>query len=290
MADRKPEDTRLKSTGTEGEPDPEVIRFIYRGNAVGVAGRITRVDPLSGLDHVFPSHAVSALAATGGRSEYDAGHPSYFKITRPEPREMFYVGHAHSLATGAWDPQLKAWVTSVQCQVQDLHILGGKIAVERLFVNIVKKHGPTSDAPTITLSDDCNIAGLSLDGRPVTVKINVGPFREAPTMAGLRDRVKADGELSRRIGWMELKPASAGIAASHIVESVSFPEGKPEDVEWDPKTPNRIVWRGVGKIYLGELLVTDVSRRLTMLRVQLGSPVAGDVSAGEVETNGHTLP
>ena len=35
-----------------------------------------------------------------------------------------------------------------------------------------------------------------------------------------------------------------------------------------------------------EIFITDVSRRLTMMRLQLGSPDGGMVAAAEVETNG----
>jgi hypothetical protein len=41
-----------------------------------------------------------------------------------------------------------------------------------------------------------------------------------------------------------------------------------------------------GKIFFGEILITDQSRRLTMVRLELGSPIGGVVACGEVETNG----
>ena len=41
-----------------------------------------------------------------------------------------------------------------------------------------------------------------------------------------------------------------------------------------------------GKIFFGELLITDLSRRLTLLRLELGSPDGGSVAAAEVESNG----
>ena len=41
-----------------------------------------------------------------------------------------------------------------------------------------------------------------------------------------------------------------------------------------------------GKIFFGELLITDLSRRLTMLRLELGSPIGGAVACAEVENNG----
>jgi hypothetical protein len=47
---------------------------------------------------------------------------------------------------------------------------------------------------------------------------------------------------------------------------------------------------GFGKIYFGELYVTGESRRLTMVRFQLGSDDGGEVVAAEGETNGAPWP
>jgi hypothetical protein len=45
-----------------------------------------------------------------------------------------------------------------------------------------------------------------------------------------------------------------------------------------------------GKIYFGEMFITGESRRLTMVRFQLGSPQGGEISAAEGESNGDTYP
>jgi hypothetical protein len=45
-----------------------------------------------------------------------------------------------------------------------------------------------------------------------------------------------------------------------------------------------------GKIYFGELYITGESRRLTMVRFQLGSPHGGEVVAAEGESNGLPWP
>ena len=46
----------------------------------------------------------------------------------------------------------------------------------------------------------------------------------------------------------------------------------------------------LGKIFFGEILVASHSRRLTMLRLDLGSPVGGLLAFSEVETNGTWYP
>jgi hypothetical protein len=50
-----------------------------------------------------------------------------------------------------------------------------------------------------------------------------------------------------------------------------------------------ITLNGFGRIFLGEFLITSVSRRLTLLRLALGSEIGGDVACAEVETNGSVI-
>ena len=55
-------------------------RFVYRGTAVGLGGRIVRIDPKSDLDILIPVQGASALPVIGGRSESNeadrSSHPS----------------------------------------------------------------------------------------------------------------------------------------------------------------------------------------------------------------------
>ena len=68
-----------------------------------------------------------------------------------------------------------------------------------------------------------------------------------------------------------------------IVSDIDLGPNKPEEIQ---RTGiNRITWKGVGDIFLGELLVSDHYRQLTMLRVEFGSPVGGYAVAGEVQSN-----
>jgi hypothetical protein len=49
---------------------------------------------------------------------------------------------------------------------------------------------------------------------------------------------------------------------------------------------NSIVVPDFGTVYFGEILITSVERRVSMLRFELGSPEGGDVVCAEVGTNG----
>ena len=86
--------------------------------------------------------------------------------------------------------------------------------------------------------------------------------------------------------------------------ATAFPEAKGtvkctlvQEIAWDgPPHPTATIHGHVvhvpnfGKIYFGELFITGESRRLTMVRFQLGSADGGEVTAAEGETNGSTWP
>jgi len=46
----------------------------------------------------------------------------------------------------------------------------------------------------------------------------------------------------------------------------------------------------VGTLFLGEVIVSEYARRLTMLRLQMGSPVEGVLEACSGEVDGSTFP
>ena len=279
MDAQKSADTNSKSEQSPSEP----ARFVYRGNAVGAAGRIVRGDPRSGLDLVVPVQAASSLPVTGGRSECIVDRPYCFRIGSPKPLELFSLRSARTLAeSGPGD-----WTTTVHSEVHGLQILDGRITVEDVVARLTSECGRSELVARVFPTGHCAIQGLMLDHRPVEVTLDIAPFVSAPTHAALLARARQDPEFCRGILCRPGTLAPGGIAACHIVSNVTFPEGAPEGVEYCP--PNRIRWHGVGTIYLGELLVSDLFRRLTMLRVALGSPVEGDVSGGEVEDNGHIV-
>jgi hypothetical protein len=47
---------------------------------------------------------------------------------------------------------------------------------------------------------------------------------------------------------------------------------------------------GFGVVFFGEYLVTRASRRLTMMRIELGCPITGSIVCANVDSNGHWDP
>ena len=51
---------------------------------------------------------------------------------------------------------------------------------------------------------------------------------------------------------------------------------------------NVIVWKGFGRIILGEIHVKGHERRVTMVRLAMGSDAGGTGTAGDGQSNGGT--
>ena len=55
-------------------------------------------------------------------------------------------------------------------------------------------------------------------------------------------------------------------------------------------SPNRIHVKDFGTIYLAEMIVSPVDRRLALMRIEMGSHVGGEVLIGELGLDGHDWP
>jgi len=158
------------------------------------------------------------------------------------------------------------WTTTVHSEVHGLQILDGRITVEDVVARLTSECGRSELVARVFPTGHCAIQGLMLDHRPVEVTLDIAPFVSARPMPPFW--------LGRARTLSSAAGSSAGPGLWRLAESPlphrlqrDVPGRAPEGVEYCP--PNRIRWHGVGTIYLGELLVSDLFRRLTMLRVAL---------------------
>jgi hypothetical protein len=82
-------------------------------------------------------------------------------------------------------------------------------------------------------------------------------------------------------------PAGKGWVVSSIIRSIEALDPLPSGADIDEHV---ITWPDFGKVILGEMLISDFNRRLTMVRLELGSPVEGSVAAADIQSGGQGLP
>ncbi|HLV01094.1 MAG TPA: hypothetical protein VKZ59_07505 [Acidobacteriota bacterium] len=267
-------------------------RFIFRGNAVAAAGHINFPE-----EQVIPTQGVSALPTNGGLSESNIG--------RSQESEYFSFEASHTRAYGTLDPKTQRNTTSVTATIKGVNITG-RLRCESMGATLISNEGEREGQPAI-IPEGSFIKGMFLDDYPVTVSLDIALFTHMNTKERLSYAYGNDDAFFLRYGKRFLSaekpdskpgflaslfgrkrrreiPEMKGYVVCSLVSEVfcDHPEIKIDG--------HKIYLPGFGRIFLGELLISDYSRRLTMARVQLGSPVQGWISLAEVESNGHGLP
>lgn len=268
-------------------------RFIFHGNATGVAARIRRPEY-----KLLPVHASSTVPTTGGSSESKTGPANlddYLAFDSAETEAHGdYVDPDAALAMthGTVGFDAVATKTVVTSKVRGLR-------VGRRFRVGVADAGLTSYSPEgestqngIRLSGN-RLEDVTVDGYVLKITLNERLFSEHDTLDKLHAaHAKGLGAHAamfyRPAGHSENKMfVSNGMAHATIVEKMEW-EGRPH-----PNATidgNFLYVPDFGRVYFGELFLSHSSRRLTMLRFQLGSPDGGDISVSDVEPNGSTWP
>ncbi|MDQ6678309.1 MAG: hypothetical protein M3Z09_13575 [Acidobacteriota bacterium] len=268
-------------------------RFIFRGNASGVSAHIRRPE-----DRILPVQAASSLPVTGGISESKAGPQSlgnylHFLFAETSAHGDFVDGKAAMAMTRKEIPPDEVPTrTTVTAAVRGLHV-GKRFVAERAQVGLVSNSPAIgSKQPSIRLEGNA-IEGVVVDGHNLKITLDEELFSRYDTM----EKLQAAQGLAPEQTNMFYSPAGAGrdrlyvsggMAYATIVRSMDWVNGRPEDLE--DLGVNAFYLPGFGAVYFGELFISEFSRRLTMIRFQLGSDAGGDVAVAEGETNGSHWP
>ncbi|MFN7925498.1 MAG: hypothetical protein U0Q16_35695 [Bryobacteraceae bacterium] len=256
--------------------------FYFTSNAVGVACRIRRPNDLT-----LESQAPSCLSPIAGVSSSTAG-PATFD------NGLLVFGRATTSCTGDYTDLAKA--------VQYTH-----------------GNHTLNDVPTRSTTT-CDVSGLAFTNTGPTTSRRLATVRNGFQLIAenANDLVVPQSEPLFKFQSLTLEEVTIDEATllvsfdpkwfqphtytglgykgsstfTSVVKSVAWadPAKAPPDVKIDPNEPYKIVVPDFGTIYLGELLLTPLSHRITMVRVALGSPDGGDGMSGTGDTNGTSFP
>jgi hypothetical protein len=272
-------------------------RFIFRGNASALSGRIYRPQDI-GLE----SDCASSLTVAGGRSVSRVGGKQFGDVVR--------FGSAFTSAEGVFDDTKQAiemtfgrvaegsltTSTAVTAEIQDLVIgIGPRLTIGRLRGTLNAKSPDGDDQTPIALGSDTTVEGASVDGHQLIVELNMPLYQKFDTLAKLV--ASADNpDFVREHGDCLFPSALGGLLSEleQIVERRTFIYGTiVKSIRW-AGTPypgaqidhNVLIVPDIGTIFFGEILINHVERRLTMIRFNLGSPDGGNGAGGETQSNG----
>jgi hypothetical protein len=268
-------------------------RHVFHGHATGVAAHIRRPGDAAAL------HSSAALPVIGGHYESKVGPKRIGKWASFQSAHTSvhgdYVDERQGVATtrGKVAFHRAPTATRVAGRVRGLDILG-RVQIADMSLGLIASSARGKGQPSIRLEGN-RIKGVTIDGAQLKITLAEDFYSKHDTHEKLR---KAHKKLPEQHARMFL-PARAGDE-----KVISFPEANGtvkctivQKMEWVGK-PHRnakihghvVELPGFGSLYFGEMLLTGNSRRLTILRCQLGSPVGGEFMALDGGSNGDTFP
>jgi hypothetical protein len=273
-------------------------RFIFRGNASAINGRLIRP-----ADIVLENGCASALPVVGGRSVSRTGPLSFGNEIQLES--------ASTLAEGVFDDasqyekltyrqvseETLTATTRVSADVRGL-VVGAKPRLRASHITAAMRSrspGGSGETP-VSIEDDTTIEGLDVDGHRLIVELDTGFYRRHDTKARLLAAVedpmfvRENGDL---LHMRAERPGRVVPPGGQVIRGEYLHATIVRTVRWDGEPyPGSSIEHNVvsvpnfGRIYLGELLITTSSKRLTMVRLELGSPAGGSIACAGIEDNG----
>lgn len=274
-------------------------RFIFHANAVALAAHIRRPE-----DAFVPAVASACLPVTGGigsgASEGDrlgdtlswgrARTEVFGDYVRPEDAVAFTNGN---YGQNRLPTETRARVT-----IQQIKIANGKrsLEIEALEAGLTSYSDRRRSTEFRSLTAE--FRQVRVDGVGLAVKTDSRTFTENSTFGKLAQAYAESGEFRERFARFLQSPkrinpkrrripASKGLIYTTVVSALEWEGTPPAGTRIDQ---NRLHVEGFGSVFFGELLIEEDSRRLTLIRFELGSPTGGDGSAAEVQTNGSSWP
>src|SRR5262245_55539635 len=256
-------------------------RHVFRGHAIGIVGRINKPQ-----DEIIWVQGTSSLPVIGG---YARSH-----VDRSKFGDVVSFESVFTRATGDYSQTEKSYKTLANSVVKGLHV-NGRLTADALEATLIATHPEKGGEPGI-VPTGTHITNLRIDGYPVNVTVDTDFFTKHDTHDSLARAYATDDGFFKQHGKRFLASAPAkpaknkrqipemgGYVVCSIVSEVRTDHPK---ISVDGHV---LTLKGFGRIFLGELLITSASRRLTLLRLKLGSPVEGELACAEVEDNGGVI-
>jgi hypothetical protein len=276
-------------------------RFFARGNAVAAGGYVHRVNETVIRQNIPLKDVSSSLPVVGGSCE---SHSSGYRFVHEGcfPDAVLSFGPAFTKAWHVYD----RYEAGEESRMHTTHVMAGiecvavgkrlSIAKAGAYLRSVYRHREQTSIKPIHVAID----GLVIDGVRFTVTLDTAMLERLDTDQKLRAEYAGNPAFVKEHGYRfqigpkkpsrkEEIPEVAGYVVCSLVQRLSW-EGKlPKGAKVDEQS-NVIVWPDFGRIILGEMLISGDARRLTLVRLALGSPLEGDMAFVETESNGLGAP
>ena len=232
--------------------------FAFRASAAALGGIFTRP-----FHEPVPVQAASMLASVGG---YGSARVENFRFRELVSFRAAYTQVVGNEYTGDDGPERSTLVLSV---VEGLNILD-MVTADRIVGRLVSET-PRSDGSELRwLPAGSYFVNLRIGGHLIEPQAHKSLADRPALMAG-RQAFRGD----------------KGAATCDAVERLGVArKADPVRFSMFGAGEHHYTIAGFGEVFLGEYTVGRDYRRLTMLRVAMGSPVEGDLSVADLQGNG----
>ena len=261
-------------------PSP-LRRFHYHGTAHAFSMRFHRP-----LQHLIEVQAPTSLPTIGG---HGSARVSNFRFN---DLVSFSSGYTHVSGSEQKEGDRHFHTTLVTAVIENLNILD-VITADRVVARLSASRAMHSDKETETsiILHGSTFDRLRILGCPVKVSFHHELFRELDTFQAILKAFASNSDLKKIAqdplgsGKKQEKPGVDGVLLCSLIK----------DIETDCPGVKRIGAHGLeipkfGRVFLAELIAERGKRTLTMLRLDLGSPIEADGTVAQIFGNGHTWP
>ena len=249
--------------------------YHYNAHGHALSGRIERP-----LDHLIEVQAAVSLPLIGG---FGSTRVNDFRF-----QEFFTCQSAYSHVSGSRQEEDGTHTTQITSTVEQLNILE-MVTADRVVARISSQHPSPHHEPAIIFLGS-KFENLRIAGCPVDVELDHELFLRLNTFEAFRKEFQSNAEFRKmaedpyQTGRAQTLPDAHGVVLCSLVKNMKTSCPGVERRGHVFTVPQ------FGKIYVGEFLAEEGQRTLTMLRLELGSPVSGTVLVTQAMVNGRPYP
>jgi hypothetical protein len=249
--------------------------FLYHAHGHALSGRITRP-----VDHLIEVQAGTSLPTIGGHGTSSA---SNFRF-----QDFVSFSNAYTHVSGSQNEKDGSFTTLVTSTVEHLNILD-VVTADRVVARMSSERGPKDDESRVILLGS-KFQNLRIAGSPLDVDLNHELFQRMDTFQSFKKEFKSNSEFRKmaedpfQTGQSQKLPDPEGVFLCSLVKDMktTFPGVRRMGHGFD--VPQ------FGKVFVAEVHLEHRKRTLTMLRLELGSPVGGGIVVAQIQGNGWPWP
>ena len=255
--------------------------FHYHANAHVLSGRFTRP-----IQHLIEVQGASSLPTIGGHGK---AHVEDFRLGHFVSVKRGYTHVSGSLQEKDEKTYHTTLVTSVAEGVNILDVITADRIVGRFASSFSFDDNDTEPQFTFVGS---KFENLQIAGCGTKIELNFDLFEKIPTFEDAIKEFKKRPELGKIADEALEVDGRASDQKPHgaILCSIVDVKKLETDCPGLKRKGHCLLIPKFGKLFLGEILMQHGRRTLTMLRFELGSPISGDGTIVQLDSNGQPWP